>query len=395
MGVIATEQQAASIGGGSPYTNNLCATKSRAETLGCAISASYSNNQLVELKHLSTKELFDEDDFCAKILYVNSNFRSYNLTKNILASSSGWIPYLLQIAPYGYFGGSYYEVAASRWLVIAPTYYYVPVHLAQQVIQNPNMGYSLNSISYDCGHERQYNINYLYRTWNTAYYDKDITARVYRAPNSARWSNNSTLPQIGNNWPFYDQSEQLIEGDGGCAMADASIAMSSTGAVAPDPSDYCLKGSVNGSSLMGGYYSSVNEQITGYIKLPTLAELVIMMLNFERINSVLNGLRSAGWNTGSQSITPLAYQNYISITKNIRGSRGEVYYARPITGDGGIRTFSYDINNRGSYGYYNQFTYKLRSVSYPGTLIPGIFGALPVVSGDWHLYYNDALDNVF
>lgn len=53
MGIIATEQQAASIGGGSPYTNNLCCTKARAQALGCTVSGSYANNQLVELSSLS------------------------------------------------------------------------------------------------------------------------------------------------------------------------------------------------------------------------------------------------------------------------------------------------------------------------------------------------------
>jgi len=48
MGKIATEQYCASIGGGSGYTNNLCATKSRAQALGCTVNGSYSNNQLVE-----------------------------------------------------------------------------------------------------------------------------------------------------------------------------------------------------------------------------------------------------------------------------------------------------------------------------------------------------------
>lgn len=50
--IIATEAQAASIGGGSSYTANLMVTRVRAVALGCSISGSYSNNQLVCLKDL-------------------------------------------------------------------------------------------------------------------------------------------------------------------------------------------------------------------------------------------------------------------------------------------------------------------------------------------------------
>lgn len=50
--IIATEAQAASIGGGSSYTANLMVTRVRAVALGCSISGSYSDNQLVCLKDL-------------------------------------------------------------------------------------------------------------------------------------------------------------------------------------------------------------------------------------------------------------------------------------------------------------------------------------------------------
>ena len=43
-GIIATEKQAAAIGGGSSYTSNLMVTKTRAVALGCSIRNSYSNN---------------------------------------------------------------------------------------------------------------------------------------------------------------------------------------------------------------------------------------------------------------------------------------------------------------------------------------------------------------
>lgn len=46
-GIIATEAQAAAIGGGSSYTSNLMVTRTRAVALGCSIRNSYENNQLV------------------------------------------------------------------------------------------------------------------------------------------------------------------------------------------------------------------------------------------------------------------------------------------------------------------------------------------------------------
>ena len=53
MGKIATESYAASKGGGSTSTGNKCCTKSRAESLGCKVSGSYSSNQLVQETDLS------------------------------------------------------------------------------------------------------------------------------------------------------------------------------------------------------------------------------------------------------------------------------------------------------------------------------------------------------
>lgn len=50
---IATEKEAAAIGGGSSYTANLAVTKVRAIALGCTIRlTTYTNNQLVALKDL-------------------------------------------------------------------------------------------------------------------------------------------------------------------------------------------------------------------------------------------------------------------------------------------------------------------------------------------------------
>lgn len=40
---IATEKEAASIGGGSSYTSNLMVTRVRAVALGCSIRNSYSD----------------------------------------------------------------------------------------------------------------------------------------------------------------------------------------------------------------------------------------------------------------------------------------------------------------------------------------------------------------
>ena len=55
MGKIATEQEAYSIGKvGTPVTNKCC-TKARAEALGCAVSGSYQNNQLVQTDNVSKK----------------------------------------------------------------------------------------------------------------------------------------------------------------------------------------------------------------------------------------------------------------------------------------------------------------------------------------------------
>lgn len=53
MGKIATEQEAYDIGKQGTPNGNKCCTKSRAEVLGCMINGSYSNNQLVQLEHLS------------------------------------------------------------------------------------------------------------------------------------------------------------------------------------------------------------------------------------------------------------------------------------------------------------------------------------------------------
>lgn len=47
MTIIATEYDAAVIGGGGSYTSNLMATRTRAAALGCGISGSYADNQLV------------------------------------------------------------------------------------------------------------------------------------------------------------------------------------------------------------------------------------------------------------------------------------------------------------------------------------------------------------
>jgi hypothetical protein len=52
--IIATEANAASIGGGGGYTSSLCATKTRAVALGCSIRnpGNYSNSQLMPLSQL-------------------------------------------------------------------------------------------------------------------------------------------------------------------------------------------------------------------------------------------------------------------------------------------------------------------------------------------------------
>lgn len=53
MGKIATEQEAYNIGKlGTPVTNKCC-TKSRAEMLGCSVSGTYRNYQLVQQSDLS------------------------------------------------------------------------------------------------------------------------------------------------------------------------------------------------------------------------------------------------------------------------------------------------------------------------------------------------------
>lgn len=55
MGIIATENDARTIGGSSAsYTSNLCATKARAIALSCTVSGNYDNNQLVQLSDLSS-----------------------------------------------------------------------------------------------------------------------------------------------------------------------------------------------------------------------------------------------------------------------------------------------------------------------------------------------------
>ena len=52
MGKIATEQEAATIGGKvSPSTK--CCTKTRAESLGCKVNGDYTSNQLLQLSDLS------------------------------------------------------------------------------------------------------------------------------------------------------------------------------------------------------------------------------------------------------------------------------------------------------------------------------------------------------
>lgn len=53
MGKIATEQEAYNIGGIGTPTKEKCCTKTRAEALGCKVSGSYTNNQLVQLQDLS------------------------------------------------------------------------------------------------------------------------------------------------------------------------------------------------------------------------------------------------------------------------------------------------------------------------------------------------------
>lgn len=54
---IATEKEAASVGGGTSYTENLAVTKIRAVALGCQIRlTSYTDNQLVALKDLYKTE---------------------------------------------------------------------------------------------------------------------------------------------------------------------------------------------------------------------------------------------------------------------------------------------------------------------------------------------------
>lgn len=53
MGKIATEQEARNIGGKGTATNNKCATKSKAQALGCNVKGSYKDNQLVQLNDLS------------------------------------------------------------------------------------------------------------------------------------------------------------------------------------------------------------------------------------------------------------------------------------------------------------------------------------------------------
>lgn len=50
---IATEGEAASIGGGSGAVSKKCCTKSRAIGLGCQVKGSYKDNQLVQLQDLS------------------------------------------------------------------------------------------------------------------------------------------------------------------------------------------------------------------------------------------------------------------------------------------------------------------------------------------------------
>lgn len=80
-GKIATEEEAANIGGGIGAVSKKCCTKSRAVELGCQVSGTYSNNQLVQQSDLSAPRV----QWTIELMYIGTSQDtrgSFTLTGN-------------------------------------------------------------------------------------------------------------------------------------------------------------------------------------------------------------------------------------------------------------------------------------------------------------------------
>jgi len=327
MGKIATEQYCASIGGGSGYTNNLCATKSRAQALGCSVSGSYANNQLVEESSLSSASIGISS---FPILYVNKDFDQYLISTSIFTwENSHLIPILLRVVPKNYFGTNNWVLSCSRWLCIA--------EISSVLIDgDSSIEYSLNSSE----------MNSLYGSYNTG--GKLVRDWSYNSSNKHYcFPNKNCVGQMINfnlnsGWPLKTESLHVYNNQSpmyGIAHANAYEGWS----------NLYIKNS-NGCKCYPA----------------TLSEALIVMFNFNTINDILNSLYGT-------TRSNLLYRNYLT---NTMGPNGCWYYTRPFTGDGGIRYIYCDNDfyvgyNGDTSGYLHPY---LRSYN--------DFGILPIMSGD-------------
>ena len=79
MSKIALETEAYSIGGEGTPAANKCCTKSRAEALGCNVSGSYANNQLVQLADLAAADTgFGTHNIVVICSLIGDNLTSHN-----------------------------------------------------------------------------------------------------------------------------------------------------------------------------------------------------------------------------------------------------------------------------------------------------------------------------
>lgn len=352
MGKIATEQYCASIGGGSGYTNNLCATLSRAQALGCAVSGSYANNQLVEESSLSSANVGISE---FPILYGNGTFSNYTITTTIYSRDSGWIPLLMRVIPKNYFGTIGSLLYASRWLAIAPlNWIAVGDDYYEYYMYNSQVCNSLYG-SYNTGGKMVDDWSY------------NLSNKRYCFPNINSGGQMINF-NLNSGWPLKNESLNV----------------------------YNQNGSLYGIAHCDVYAGSSNISIataSAAVYPATLAELMVVMFNFNTINNILTQLRNSGWyvqyyhsNYYPDSVFLLPYANYLSTTMG----PGGFYYARPFSGDGGVRPsreyhYSYDYVHTQTHPFLASFTDRR-------------FCILPLVSGDdWYLdsCMNSSIDSVY
>jgi len=241
--------------------------------------------------------------FGDNILYVNRSTQKAYITSDILNSSTGYEPLLLQVTPYNYFDSynNSWKYGASRWIYIGNPNY---------LTNDNNTGYGDYKYHSGSGHD-----------YNELYNGKTNGALKYNGV-----GNGVLIPNIGSTWVLGTDlnaiSDCNADGEGQFIWMQA-------------PND---DGTINSSE---GFY------------IGTLGEMAVIMTNWDTILNTIKRLRNAG-----HTVTRYMENGNFITTTTINGENCTI---RPKTADGHIKKFGVWDNSQYVYfGYESiQHTYAI------------------------------------